>query len=169
MHKTMTMCVLLSCAVASVAQKRSSGRVGVNSIDAPVPEVLLRAKRAFISYELGDVTAFPKGYSGGPERAYSEFYTEMKQWGRYQLVSDPADAEIIFGVRFVNPPEIAAQIRVGITDARTHVSLWGFVEQVDPAVRKKHRDASFTDSVDLLIGDIKDLVGANQGTGTTQP
>jgi hypothetical protein len=32
------------------------------------------------------------------------------------------------------------------------------VEQVDPAIFKKHRDASFTDSVQLLVGDVKALV-----------
>ena len=150
--------LLLCCALPTVAQHRSSGRVGVNTIDAPIPDPLMRGKRVFISYELGDVTAFPRGYSGGPERAYSEFYAQMKQWGRYELVSDPKDAELIFAIRFVDPPEIKAQIRVGISDARTHVSLWGFVEEVDSALRKKNRDTSFSDSVALLVSDVRQLV-----------
>ncbi len=150
--------LLLSCALPNLAQHRSSGRVGVNLVDAPIPDPLVKGKRAFISYELGDVTAFPRGYSGGPERAYSEFYTQMKQWGRYDLVSDPKDADIIFAIRFVDPPEIKAQIRVGISDARTHVALWGFVEEVDSALRKKNRDTSFSDSISLLVNDVRQLV-----------
>jgi hypothetical protein len=38
------------------------------------------------------------------------------------------------------------------------VALWGFVEQVDPAMFKKHRDASFSQSVQLLVGDVQALI-----------
>jgi len=58
--------------------KKSSADAGVNSVRAPVPTPLLNGKKAFISYELGDVTAFPDAYSGGPERAYGEFYSARR-------------------------------------------------------------------------------------------
>jgi len=86
---------ILLAALAAPAQirigapKKSSADVGVNSVNAPVPTPLVDGKKAFISYELGDVTAFPDAYSGGPERAYGEFYSAMKRWGRYDLVADP--------------------------------------------------------------------------------
>jgi len=138
---------------------RSSAEVGINNSQAPVPSPLLKAKRAFVSYEIGDVTAFPSDYSGGPERAYGEFYAQMKAWGRYQLVSDPKDADIIFAVRFVDPPNIVRpQIRVGIMDSTARVSLWGFVEEVNFAFFKKHRDAAFTASVKQLLEDVQALV-----------
>ena len=127
-------------------------------MNAPVPDPILKGKRAFISYELGDVTAFPRGYSGGPERAYSEFFTAMKRWGRYELVTDPKDADLVFAIRFVDPPNTPAQIRLGIVDAHSRISLWGFVEQVDPAVRKKTRDAQFSDTVTELVSDVKLLI-----------
>jgi hypothetical protein len=145
----------LCCAVPVCAQQRSSAAAGINNLAAPVPTPLLNGKRAFISYELGDVTAFPNAYSGGPERAYSEFFAQMKAWGRFELVMDPSDADVIFAVRFVDS---LPQIRVSISDAKTHVALWGFVEQVDPAIFKKHRDASFTESVALLVADVKTLL-----------
>jgi hypothetical protein len=145
--------------IFSQRSDRSSAEVGINNSNAPVPSPLLQAKRAFISYEIGDVTAFPSDYSGGPERAYAEFYSQMKDWGRYQLVSDPKDADIIFAVRFVDPPNIARpQIRVGIMDSTARVSLWGFVEEVDFAFFKKHRDAAFTASVKQLLNDVKALI-----------
>jgi hypothetical protein len=83
----------------------------------------------------------------------------MKTWGRYQLVSDPKDADIIFAVRFVDPPNIVRpQIRVGIMDSTARVSLWGFVEEVNFAFFKKHRDAAFTASVKQLLEDVQALV-----------
>jgi hypothetical protein len=151
--------LLTCCAIAVCAQQRSSAAKGINSLAAPVPTPLLNGKRAFISYELGDVTAFPSAYSGGPERAYSEFFAQMKAWGRYELVMDPQDADVVFAIRFVDSPGLSVpQIRVGISDAKTHVALWGFVEQVDPAFFKKHRDASFSDSVQLLVADVQTLL-----------
>ena len=142
--------------------KKSSADAGVNSVRAPVPTPLLNGKRAFISYELGDVTAFPDAYSGGPERAYGEFYSAMKTWNRYELVADPNDADVVFAVRFVDPPNTVPQIRIGVADDRTHITLWGFVEQVNFKFRKKNRDAAFTDSVKLLVTDIQTLIGQNE-------
>ena len=141
------------------APKKSSADVGVNTVQAPVPTPLLNGRKAFISYELGDVTAFPEAYSGGPERAYGEFYSAMKAWGRYELVADPAQADIVFAVRFSGSPSNVPQIRIGITDAHSKIVLWGFVEQVDFKFRKKNRDLAFTDSVKLLVTDIQTLLG----------
>ena len=152
--KSLFALVVFACGVSAHAQifdrrsDRSSATVGINNSNAPVPAPLLNAKRAFISYEIGDVTAFPSDYSGGPERAYAEFYSQMKAWGRYEIVSDPKDADVIFAVRFVDPPAIARpQIRIGVMNAGARVSLWGFVEEVNFAFFKKHRDAAFTASV----------------------
>jgi hypothetical protein len=147
--------------------KKSSADIGINTVQAPVPSPLLNGKKAFISYELGDVTAFPEAYSGGPERAYSEFYSAMKAWGRYDLVSDPAQADIVFAVRFSDPAGSLPQIRIGVTDARSKIVLWGFVEQVDFKFRKKNRDLAFTDSVKLLVTDIQTLIA--QSTVSTPP
>ena len=169
-------CVWLALTVPASAQifdsrsDRSSAQVGINNSQAPVPSPLLNAKRAFISYEIGDVTAFPSDYSGGPERAYGEFYSQMKAWGRYQLVADPKDADIIFAVRFVDPPNIAhPQIRIGIMDASARVSLWGFVEEVNFAFFKKHRDAAFTASVKQLLEDVRTLVSPGSPASPPTP
>jgi hypothetical protein len=45
------------------------------------------------------------------------------------------------------------------------VSLWGFVEEVNFAFFKKHRDAAFTASVKQLLEDVKTLVAP----GATPP
>lgn len=154
--------VILLCVMSACAQKRSSAKVGVNNVGAPVPAPLLGGKRAFISYELGDVTAFPSGYSGGPERAYSEFYDDMKAWGHYELVSDPSQADVVFAIRFVEYPNGSVpQVRLGISDAKTHVSLWGFVEEIKGAFHKKNRDTGFSDAVQKLVSDVQELMEQN--------
>jgi hypothetical protein len=140
----------------------------VNASSAPVPAPILQGKKAFISFELGDVSAFPSVYSGGPERAYNEFYQGMRQWGRYELVSDPEDADVIFAVRFVESPGSFPQIRLGIMSGGGRVSLWGFTEEIDTAFHKKNRDAAFTDTILQVINDVKLLVSPN-GPPVQQP
>ena len=83
----------------------------------------------------------------------------MKAWGRYELVLDPKDADVVFAIRFVESPGLPMpQIRVGISDAQTHVALWGFVEQINPAFFKKNRDATFSATVQLLVTDVQALI-----------
>jgi hypothetical protein len=157
--RLVTIALLLCCSLPASAQKRSSAAHGINVLAAPVPTPLVEGKRAFISYELGDVSSFPSRYSGGPERAYSELYAAMKAWGRYELVLDPSQADVIFAIRFVDPPELPTpQIRLGISDAKTRAPLWGFVEQVDFAFRKKNRDLAFSETVDQLVSDVETLL-----------
>ncbi|AEU38983.1 hypothetical protein [Granulicella mallensis] len=144
----------------SLTAQRKAAPVNLSS--APVPAPILQGKKAFISFELGDVSSFPSTYSGGPERAYNEFFQGMQAWGRYELVADPKEADVIFAIRFVDPPGLDdPQIRVGVTDARGRVSLWGFAEEINGAIRKKSRDAAFSAAIDQVINDVKLLVQPN--------
>ncbi len=143
----------------AVPNQLSSAAKGINTANAPVPTPLVRGKKVFISFDLGDVLAFPTVYSGGPERAYNEFYADMKQWGHYDLVLDPQDADLIFSIRFVEGGGLNwPQIRLAISDAKTHVVLWGFVEQINGAVFKKHRDQAFSNTVMWLVNDVQELL-----------
>ena len=137
--------LLLVCsALALCAQERSSAAKGINTLDAPVPTPLLVGKKAFISYELGDVSAFPSSYSGGPERAYSEFYAGMKAWGRFDLVLDPKDADVIFSIRFVDSPGLSIpQIRVGISDAKTQETSRCYILSYGSTARLRHPGADY--------------------------
>jgi len=153
--------VLLTCVPATYAgsNQLSSAAKGINTASAPVPTPLIGGKKVFVSFDLGDVLAFPSVYSGGPERAYNEFYADMKQWGHYQLVLDPGDADLIFAVRFVEGGGLAwPQIRLTVSDAKTHVVLWGFVEQINGAIFKKHRDQAFSNTVMWLVNDVQQLL-----------
>ena len=147
-----------TAAFAGASQLSSSAK-GINSAKAPVPTPLVNGKKVFVSFDLGDVLAFPSVYSGGPERAYSEFYADMKQWGHFQLVLDPQDADLIFSIRFVEGGGLTwPQIRLVISDAKTHVTLWGFVEQIDGAFFKKHRDQAFSNAVMWTVNDLQELL-----------
>jgi hypothetical protein len=86
--------------------------------------------------------------------------------GHYQIVLDPKDADLVFSVRFVEGHDLLwPQIRIVMADAKTHVVLWGLVEQIDGAVFKKHRDQAFSNAVLKLVNDIQELLAP----GAAQP
>ena len=136
----------------------------VNSSAAPVPMPIRQGTKAFISFELGDVSSFPGVYSGGPERAYNEFFQGMLSWGHYKLVYDPKDADVVFAIRYVDGgPYLRMQI-----ESPQGVSLWGFAEQINLGIRKKTRDAAFSDAVAQIVDDVKKLVEQGAAPAPTQ-
>jgi len=154
---------LMLVPLALRAQRKSAP---VNSSQAPVPTPILQAKTAFISFELGSTASFPGVYSGGPERAYDEFYQGMQQWGRYQLVSDPKQADLVFAIRYV---DTGPYLRLQISDPQNGVSLWGFEEQIKSTGFKKTRDTGFDTAVAQVISDVKQLVAPNGPPTPAQP
>lgn len=55
--------------------------------DAPVPPQILVAKKVFIANAGGDqMTPDDPSFSGGPDRAYNQFYAAIKSWGRFSIV-----------------------------------------------------------------------------------
>jgi len=138
---------------------------------APVPEQILAAKRVFIS-NLGD-DCNPRGaiiFGGGPERAYDQFYAEMKSWGKYELVATPAGGDLVFEIRFHCPaaaidvikgssvgPGYDPQLMVAILDPKTHVTLWALYEHVQAALLQANRDKNFDQAIGRIAGDIKNL------------
>jgi hypothetical protein len=65
----------------------------------------------------------------------------MKSWGRYQLVGNPEDADLVFEIRLTvfrpqrsqplgggNNEAYDSQFQLTIRDVKTHVILWGLTE-----------------------------------------
>ncbi len=127
---------------------------------APVPAQIMSAKKVFISN--GGEQRNPDGdlyFSGGPDRAYNQLYASVKEWGRYELVSAPADADLVFQIHL-------ADLRVGffdeldlvVVDPKTHITLWTLSEHAMSGGRQKARDAAFDRAMRLLSDDLKKLV-----------
>ena len=67
---------------------------------APIPPQILAAKKVFIANAGGDeMTGDDQRFSGGPDRAYNEFYAAMKSWGRFEIVNSPADADLLLEIK----------------------------------------------------------------------
>src|ERR1700722_10771796 len=83
--------------VALVAQQAAPVAI------APVPDLLLSAKKVFVSNAGADSGLFPHPFNGDPDRAYNEFYANVESWGRYRLVATPAEADLVFELQLTAP------------------------------------------------------------------
>jgi hypothetical protein len=132
---------------------------------APVPSLLLNAKRVFISNGGADSGLFPHPFTGDPDRAYNEFYANVESWGRYQIVSTPGEADLVLELQLMAPngPSNADKskgasdplpmVRLVIYDRPTHYVLWALTESIAPASRQKTHDHNFDEAVANLVLD----------------
>ena len=132
---------------------------------APVPSLIYTAQKVFISNASGE-QVMP---AGTPDLAYNEFYSGMKNWGRYTIVANPADADLIFQIRFKY--EIGATVVMGgsgssgqdfsfqliISEAKTRAVLWAFSENVKQSGNQKQGRGYFDSAMKALVADVTKL------------
>jgi hypothetical protein len=141
--------------------------------NAPIPNQILAAKKVFISNATGEIALPP----GNPDVTYNEFYSAMKSWGHYQLVGSPADADLIFEIRFtfvIGPTGVNQgsggssqdfHFRLVIFDAKSHVVLWAFSQSVPGSTNKSKNSQLFDQAMLTLVDNLKQLtVRAAAGT-----
>jgi len=132
---------------------------------APLPSVVVGAKKAFLTN------------GGGSDLAYDTFYSEMKSWGRYEIVGSPNDADLILEISYhvehggtrvwstnntyngttqVHSSQIVdPQLVLTIYDAKTKVSLWETVDHRRLARREKNREKETINSAQRLVEELK--------------
>jgi hypothetical protein len=134
---------------------------------APMPTAIQTAKRVFLGNAGVDgmsISTFRR--SGDMNQPYNWFYLAMKNWGRYELVGSPADADLVFEISFAAPlvgadkiSTFAPYLRLEILDAKTHFLLWTIVEPVEGAYRKATWDSNFKTGVTNLVSGLKNITG----------
>jgi len=152
------------------AQQKKTADTAVTP--APIPAQILAAKKVFVANGGGDKSAYEAAtYSGGPDRAYNEFYSIMKAWGRYELVASPGEADLVFEIRFTvfqpehprglkeDDPGTDAQLRFVIRDAKSREKLWGLTAHARAAVLQSNRDKNFEEALAAVIVEAKRIAG----------
>ena len=151
------------CMFFSLTTLEAKNRKDVPS--APLPAVVVNAKKIFLSN------------GGGSNLAYDTFYSEMKQWGKYEIAGSPEDADLIvelafrvedhgtrvwssnntyngttqvYSRRIVDP-----QLTLTIFDAKTKNSLWSEVDHRRLARREKNQEKETINSAERLVQDLK--------------
>ena len=139
---------------------------------APLPAVVVNSKRVFLTN------------GGGSNLAYDSFYSEMKRWGRYEIVGSPEEADLIIELAYrverggtrvwssTNTYDGTTQVHsaqivdplltLTIFDAKTKNSLWSEVDHRRLARREKNREKEIINSADRLVDDLKTRVSIPQ-------
>ena len=132
---------------------------------APLPTAVLNANKVFLSNR------------GGSDLAYDAFYQDMKNWGKYQIVGSPDDADLIIELSYDVVHEgtrvwsttntynsmtqvhsrqiIDPQLILTIYDARTKDSLWSTVDHRRLARLEKNREKEMVNSADRLVDELR--------------
>lgn len=154
------LCTLLSCLLvltpALAAQQTDT---------APIPPQIIHAHTVFVSN--GGGSNYFENFGGGANRAYNTFYKELKQTKVYELVSSPAQADIIFEIRAVaqgvsGPHGIESynpQVILRILDPKTNAVLWTESANVRAVGTKRRRDRQFDESVSVLVDKLAVVTG----------
>jgi hypothetical protein len=171
-RKWTTLCVF--CAIGLLSPSLSGAQQPKEALLAPVPVSIATAKKVFIANAPGNSLG---ASLGGPYRPYNEFYAAMKSWGRYELASAPADADLILEICFANPitgvnvmstsgggSSSALLLKLVIVDPKTRIPLWWFTESFALkggfSHRKETLSSNFDRSIADLVDDVRKLVGA---------
>jgi len=145
------------------------------SAPAPIPAQILTARKVFISNAGQDGLG---GFSGDPNRAYNQFYAAVKTWGQLELVSSPADADLVLEISFdvqalgANVvrgdsvgPGYSPRFKLRILDAKTRFTLWAFTQRVQWALLSGNRDKNFDRGLTALVTNLKELLGQSPTAG----
>ena len=125
---------------------------------APVPVQITSAKKVFLSNAgVEGNYIHPDIFAGGPNRPYNQFYAAVKDWGRYDLISTPADADLVFEIHQTNlvVGGYAPELSLRIIDPRTHITLWAFSTYVEAATLTKTRERNYDPAMTELVNDLK--------------
>jgi hypothetical protein len=136
---------------------------------APVPLSIATAQKVFVSNAGADAGLFPHPFSGATDRAYNQFYAGVRNWGRYELVSTPEDADLVFELQLFAPNGPAnadkkkgasdplPMFRLTIIDRKTHFILWTLTRSIPEANLQKTHDRNFDEALASFVVDIKKL------------
>jgi hypothetical protein len=131
-----------------------------------VPAQIVNAKKVFISNGGQQPPSYGDPYfSGGPDRAYNQFYAAMKDWGRFELVPAPADADLVLQVHMADLVHTGVvEFKLTVLDPKTNIALWTLSESTRKIGRAKTREANFDTALSHLSDDFKRVV-----TGAASP
>lgn len=123
---------------------------------APVPGQILAARKIFISNG-GEDTWLDYDPKHDPNLTYNEFYGDIKNWGKYELVSTPTDADVVFEIHLLFQ-ERFVKLQLLILDPKSHITLWTLNQVANPANRDATARKNFDKAMNSLVATLKALV-----------
>lgn len=173
MWKILKFTILLGAIAAWAPASESRAQQTKTVFPAPFPTQITSGRKVFVSNAGGDTNGL---YGGEPRRLYDQFYAALKNWGRYELVGSPAEADLVFEISFMNlfveehvsgghgvsvssRPVNDPQFRLVIIDPGTRIILWVFTEHIQSALLQGNRDKNFDQALSVIVNDLRNVAG----------
>jgi hypothetical protein len=140
--------------------------------EAPLPAVIVNAQTVFLTN------------GGGSNLAYDAFYSDMRQWGKFEIVGSPDNADLIVELSYhvehngtdvwsatnsytgktqvYSSQNIDPQLALKIYDAKSKNALWSAVDHRRLAKREKNREKETIKSAERLVDQLKARVSLPQ-------
>jgi hypothetical protein len=167
--------LILGALLLSLSSNASANKKKVVP-EAPVPDFIVKTHQVFVTN------------GGGNQLAFDEFYSQVKTWGRYQLVGSPSEAEVVIELKYfvidqgplvwsstntythqtqVHSAEMTdPQLQINIYDAKTKDLLWSVTDHKRLARLEKNREKESVNSADRLAAGLKERVEASTSLST---
>ena len=142
----------------------------------PIPPAITAAKTVFISNAGADSRLFPEPFSGDTNRAYNQFFSALRAMGKFDLVPDPSDADLVLELRLIAPygpmsrnkqngaSNPVPMFRLVIYDHKTHYILWTITKSIGVALLQKTHDRNFDAALPDILLDFQRLAGKPPAT-----
>ena len=111
--------------------------------------------------EKASKTCLTKRYStAAPTGLTTSSMLPSKTGAGSDIVSSPADADLVLEISWVLTDTglrlpVLGQLRLGIIDPRTHVTLWNLTEYVRGAILLGNRDKNFDQAMTTILNRMK--------------
>ena len=122
---------------------------------APVPSDM--RPRRFSSQIGGEDRWLDHDPMHDPNLTCKAFYAGIKSWGKYESVTSPTGAVVVFEIRLVLLQR-SPQSRLLILDPKRHTTLWTLDQVANGANRDAPTRKNFDTAMNFLVTTIKDLV-----------
>jgi hypothetical protein len=153
--------ILVSPSLAGARDKKRDVTI------APLPAVVVNAKKVFLSN------------GGANYLAYDAFYSKMKEWTKYKIVGSPEESDLIVELSYraedrtrvwnstntyyittqaSSKQSIDPRLVLTIFDAKMKTSLWAETDHREFAKRERSRDRETVNSAQRLVDDLKTRV-----------
>ena len=143
-------------------------------VSGPVPTGLTFGRRLLISNGGADAGLFPHPFTGTQDRGYGQFYSLLGANKTYQLVTAPADADLVLELQLTAPSgslggdkkrgteDALPTFKLTIYDRPSHYILWTISQTIDQANLQKTHDKNFDDALALLATQFVTAAGSSK-------
>lgn len=162
---TITSRRIISCAISALffCAHTLHAQQPAAPASAPVPSQVVNAEKVFIINAEGTNDLRIAKFLGGPNGIYNQFYADVKNAGRFTLVSTPAEADVALQVT-LTMYEVVPQyprFKLSILDPKTNLLLWTISEPVEGAILTKTAQKNVAQSLGRLAQDMV-VLGLNR-------